>query len=170
MHRVKCVAGTSRFLPWHLALISSNSIPTLMLSSSSSSGLSTLLARPMATASSAEKVSPVGIIVRQGRWIMALASLTRAPASVCRLGLTRQHNLHGAGLADSTCQALGAAGTGNGANLDLRLTKDGLLRGVHDVTHHGQLAASAELGGSVGRAVAVGEGQQSKEKCGSLGR
>ena len=42
---------------------------------------------------------------------------------LCGDGLARQVHLHGAGLADQAGQALGAAGAGNGAKVDLRLAE-----------------------------------------------
>lgn len=59
-------------------------------------------------------------------------------------GLARQDELHGLGLAHRACQALAAAGSRDGAQLDLGLAKVGVLSAVNEVAHHGKLAAATQ--------------------------
>ena len=73
--------------------------------------------------------------------------LAHETRSLRRLGvdhIPRQAHLHGFGLADRARQPLGASGARNRANADLRLTEAGLLPGVNDIAHHGQLTSAAE--------------------------
>src|SRR3546814_14239670 len=53
-------------------------------------------------------------------------------------------DLHGLGLADEAGQALGAAGSRDGADGDLRLPELGGVCGDDEVAHHRQFAAAAE--------------------------
>lgn len=58
--------------------------------------------------------------------------------------VTGEAHLHGLGLANDAGQTLSATGSGNGAQRNLGLTELGLIAGIDDVAHHGQLAATAQ--------------------------
>ena len=71
----------------------------------------------------------------------------REPAALGLLGIHHapgQDHLHRLRLADGARETLGAAGAGDGAELDLRLTESRVVGGDHDVAHHRKLAAAAQ--------------------------
>ena len=55
-----------------------------------------------------------------------------------------EYDFHGPALADGAGQPLAAAASWDGAQLDFGLAKSGLGTSIHDVAHHGELAAAAE--------------------------
>lgn len=63
--------------------------------------------------------------------------LTHLLSIVCLYKVASKHDFHGLGLADVARKALGAAGAGDGANVDLGLPELGLLSRVDDVAKHG---------------------------------
>ena len=57
---------------------------------------------------------------------------------------TGQAHFHGLGLADGAGQALGAADTGQHAQVDLRLAEAGIVGGIDEVADHCQFAAATQ--------------------------
>lgn len=58
--------------------------------------------------------------------------------------LTCEYHLHGLRLANGAGEPLSAPSTWDGTQVDLWLTKGGLLPGVYDVAHHGHFTPSSQ--------------------------
>jgi hypothetical protein len=74
-------------------------------------------------------------------------------------GFAGQDHLHGQRLTDGTQQALGAAGTGDDAEVDFRLAETGVGTGDDDVGAHCQFAAATQ-------GVTIDGGNQRFGECG----
>ncbi len=85
--------------------------------------------------------SPVQALLRRLKNLRRKPPLAGLPATEIVPG---EYQLHSPGLANRARQPLGAAGAGDDAELDLGLAERGGGRAVHDVGHHGELAAAAE--------------------------